>query len=126
MAGERGCDLASEGSSERLARANGVGQQSAAAFEVFAQARALGVAEMEILAAVHEDDVVTEQAWVGDVDQLGRGADLKFKVTLRAGAQEVEERAGGVVAAAAVAELCHFDDAAGPIRRGELAVEGRV
>ena len=73
----------------------------------------LGVGEVEIVSAVHEHEVVTEQIGVGDVDQLGGGANLQLELALGGGAEQVEERAGGVVAAAAVAELGDFDDAAG-------------
>ena len=46
---------------------------------------------------------------------------------MRRGAEQVEERAGCVVAAAAVAELGDFVDAAAGLgRRGDLAGEGRV
>ena len=56
---------------------------------------------------------IAEQVRVGDVDQLGRGADLQLQLALRRGAQQVHQRAGRVVAAAAVAELGDLDDAAG-------------
>ena len=98
--------------------ANGLLAQIASASSVPPRSRysrsrcAFGVGEVEILAAVHEDHVVAEQVRVADVDQLGRGADLQFQFALRGGAQQVQQCAGRVVAAAAVAELGDFDDAA--------------
>ncbi len=88
VAGERGGDFAAEGGGEWFAGADGIGEQRAAAFEVFAEPRAFGIGEVEVLAAVHEDHVITEQARVGDVDQLGCGADLEFQFALRCGAQQ--------------------------------------
>ena len=57
--------------------------------------------------------MISEQAGVGDVDQLGRGANLQLQFALRGGAEQVQQCAGRIVAAAAVAELGDFDDAAG-------------
>ena len=113
VAGQRGGQLAAEGGGERLARADRVGQQRAAALQVLAKLLALGVGEAEVVPAVHEHQVVAEQVRVGDVDQLGRGADVQLQLALRGGAEQVHERAGRVVAAAAVAELGDLDDAAG-------------
>ena len=124
FAGEGGGEFAAEGFGEGFAGADRVGQQRAAAFEVFAKALAFGVGEVELLAAVHEDHVVLEQVGVADVDQLGGGADLEFQFALGGGAEQVEQCAGGVVAAAAVAEFGDFDDGAGrsgPLKRPRRA-----
>ena len=77
-AGQRGGELAAEGGGERLARADRVGQQRAAALQILAQLLALGRREAEVVPAVHEHQVVAEQVRVGDVDQLRRGADAQL------------------------------------------------
>ena len=108
--------------SRRNAAANGllaqiaVGQQRAAALEIFAQLFALGRREAEVVPAVHEHHVVAEQVFVGDVDQLRRSADaeLQLRLATPCGAGSPVRR--GVVAAAAVAELGDLDDAAARLR----------
>ena len=105
---------------ERFAGTDRVGQQRAAAFQVFAEPRAFGIGQVEILPAVHEDHVVLKQARVADVDQIGRGTDLQFQFALRCGAEQVQKCAGRIVAAAAVAEFGDFDDAAaGPVAEAD-------
>src|SRR5262249_10237215 len=82
FARKRGSEFVTEGLSEGFAGADRVGQQRAAALQVFAKALAFDVGEVGLLGAVHEDHVVLEQVWVADVDQFGCGSDLKFQVAL--------------------------------------------
>ena len=108
-------DLAAERRGECLARADRVGQQRAAALQILAKPLAFLVGEAEVVPAVHEDQVVAEQIVVGDVDQLGAARTCSFKSPCeRCGAGSAVRRR--VVAAAAVAELGDFDDAAAGIR----------
>ena len=61
LPGQGGGDLAAESGGERLARADRVGQQRAAALEVLAKLLAFGRREAEFVPAVHEHQVVAEQ-----------------------------------------------------------------
>src|SRR5262249_23712114 len=95
-------------------------------FQVFFEAAALGVSKVELLAAVHEDHVVLEQVGIADVDQVGGGVNLQFEFALVGGAEEIEECAGGIVAAAAVGEFGDLDRGAGTVDCGGLAGVGGV